>query len=68
MVVRGCHHIGKQIGALPVGLFVVKGLIVGQRRGQRQHMDSGCHIGVSQANQLKTAGHGKNHRVGRRAR
>src|SRR5437764_15002407 len=27
-------------------------------------MDSGCHVGVSQANQLEVASYGKNHRVG----
>src|SRR6266481_10054499 len=27
-------------------------------------MDSGCHVGVSQANQLEIASHGKNDRVG----
>lgn len=68
MVVRGCHRIGEQIGALPVGLFVVKGLIVWQGRQQRQHMDCGRHIRVSQADQLEIAGHGKNYRVGWRTR
>ncbi len=52
MIVARGHHIRKQIGAFPVGLLVVKGLVVGQWRRQIQHMDGGCHIGVSQADQL----------------
>src|SRR6266568_5527520 len=56
--------ITSESSALAIGLFVVKGLIVGQRRGQRQHMDGGCHIRVSQANQFEIASHGKNYRLG----
>src|SRR5207245_9808542 len=62
--VGGCHHIGEQGGALTVGLFVVKDLIVGQCSGQRQHMDGRCHVGVNQTNQLEIASHGKNYGIG----
>ena len=63
MFMARSHHVREQIGAFLVSLFVIKSLVVGQRRRRIEHMDGAGHIGMSQANQLEIADGRKNYGI-----